>query len=201
MPESTINWDENLPSGSSAIKLGDDDVRNLTVALGDGLDAEHHWDNTQGSANRGLHRKGSARAYIDVQSRMSGSGSSEAGKLYFASNTSRLFVTPDSGTSVQVGSIAHPEVIEIRDAVAYGPQFRPVIEAGSGTGASGGAGVVVFNSEYEVAPVVIAVATTAVGVGISSITIGGFAADTNPSGGDFYWQSIGTKLTSATGIS
>ena len=197
-PEATINWDENLPSGSSAIKLGDDDVRNLTVALGDGLDAEHHWDNTQGSANRGLHRKGSARAYIDIQSRMSGSGSSEAGKIYFASNTSRLFVTPDSGNSVQVGSIAHPEVIEISGAVAYGPRFRPVIEAGSGTGGT----EIAFSSEYETPPIVVATPVTETAFGISSITVGGFAADSTPaSGSAFYWQSIGTKLTSATGIS
>ena len=193
MAEAAINWDENLPSGSSAVKLGDNDIRNLTVALGDGLDAEHHWDNTQGTANRGLHRPGSGRAYVDVQSNLSDSGTSAKGKLYYASDRSRLFVTPLSTVTCFVGGYDVPIVRTVDDVrpIADGLSV-PYIESGSG---AGGTNVAFAGKNYTTPPVVFTTSDTeAAGYcWVSSVTSGGFAAETGPvGGGDFTWLSLGT---------
>ena len=197
MPETDVGFYEYLPSGSSAIKLGDDDIRSNFTAIARGLDAEHYFaagsDGDNESQQRGLHRKGSARAYVDVESRDSASGSSEAGKLYFASNTSRLFVTPESTsfTGVLVGSIRHLEVLEIRGQTSGSTDYNPVMEAGVGAGGTN----VAFEHEYDIQPIVV---VSAAGAGTyaytSSVTSGGFAAETGvATGGDFNWMSIGTE--------
>jgi hypothetical protein len=196
MAEATINWDEDLPSGSSAIRLGDDDLRSLTTSLGDGLDAEHHWANAQGVANRGLHRKGSGRAYLDVQSNLSDSGTSAAGKIYVTSDTSRAFYTPDSGVTGFLGGHLVPEVVGHNSVAHYpGQNARFAMEFGVDTASVS----VAFTNAYETPPVVTAtsLASTSVFANVSVVTAGGFLVNDYDDTGalvgeDFHWISLGT---------
>jgi hypothetical protein len=143
-------WDENVPSGSSAINLGDDDIRSLTTSLRIGLDDEHHWDSTLGDANRGTHRLGSARAYVDNQSNLSASGTSYTGRLYWADDTGRLFVTPNSGVTAFSGSTA---VIEC--GTSPGQNARWVVQRGTvNTGADNAIQSRTFSPTYDASPVV-----------------------------------------------
>jgi len=96
-------WDEDTPSGTSEVRQLDDEWNSFKTNLGGGLDDEHEWDTTEGVANRGTHRQGSARAFLDIESNLSVSGTSFIGRLYVASDTSRFFCIPDSGQTIFLG--------------------------------------------------------------------------------------------------
>lgn len=56
-----VRWDENLPSGSSGINLGDDDLRSRATNLRGALADEHNWPTGPSSADRGTHSPNASR--------------------------------------------------------------------------------------------------------------------------------------------
>lgn len=97
---SAIGWSESAPANSDKLGLGAGEIRSLKTALRTGLDAEHVWPSSGGDA--GVHRLGSARAYVGAESTVSSSGTD--GRLMVASNTSRLFHVGSGGTMLLGGS-------------------------------------------------------------------------------------------------
>lgn len=96
----TIGWSESAPANSDNLGAGAGEIRSLKTALRTGLDAEHTWPSTGGDA--GVHRLGSARAYVGTESAVSSSGTD--GRLMVASNTSRAFHVGSTGTMLLGGS-------------------------------------------------------------------------------------------------
>lgn len=95
-----IGWDENSPPESASAGLGDDNIRSLKTSVRAGLDGEHVWPSAGGDA--GVHRLGSARAYVGTQSQVSSAGTD--GRLMWASDTSQLYHVGSGGTSLVGGS-------------------------------------------------------------------------------------------------
>lgn len=96
----TIGWSESAPQNGDNLGLGAQEFRSLKTAVRTGLDAEHVWPSTGGDA--GVHRLGSARAFVGTESAVSSSGTD--GRLMIASNTSRLFGVGSGGTMLLGGA-------------------------------------------------------------------------------------------------
>lgn len=207
----STSWRSFAPSGTSPGKYGDDDIRSHITSIGDALDGEHYWDKDAVTTERGRHRQGSARAYLDAESNLSGSGVSESGKLYITSDTSRVFYTPDSGITGFVSpgpktpevfgysAAITPGVTPDPDyAVAYHAQnVRNVIEVGYSTGDS----VISYANLYETPPRIICTSqdSDSFGVNISVFSNRGFIPITyySSSGAtgsqcELFWMSVGT---------
>lgn len=90
-----VAWDESTPADGDSLGQGDDIIRSLKSAIRTGLDSEHVWPSS-GGAGVGVHRAGSARAFVGVQSLVSSADT--AGRLMVTSDTSRLFGVGSNGT-------------------------------------------------------------------------------------------------------
>jgi hypothetical protein len=98
----TIGWDETAPADGDVAGLGDDEIRSLKTSLRQGLESEHEWPSTGGSA--GTHLAGSARAYYGTESAVS--SADVGGRLMATSDTSRLFGVGSTGTVLFGGATA-----------------------------------------------------------------------------------------------
>lgn len=96
----TIGWSESAPANGDNLGLGASEIRSLKTAVRTGLDAEHVWPSTGGDA--GVHRLGSARAFVGAESAVSSSGTD--GRLMVSSNRSRFFHVGSNGTMVLGGA-------------------------------------------------------------------------------------------------
>ncbi len=93
MADITGNFNKNMPSGTSRKSDGDDLMRQHWGALGSTWTEEHHF--TDSTASAGLHKRGSARAY--VASTASASGADRDGKIWLDSVNSDIYLLRDSG--------------------------------------------------------------------------------------------------------
>ena len=114
-----INWDENLPSDGSIVGRGAAEVRAIWAALTAGLNESLEWD----GAVAGQLRAGAAPSFITTETNVASlweSNASSAGKLVFASDTSRLFIL---GLAANVGRAAYgggPQLMEHTDQATRG---------------------------------------------------------------------------------
>ena len=92
---SNVGWNKNVPSGFSSIALGDDEFRSIKSFMQAWWEQEHYA--TDGSANSaGVHKPGSARAYVGTNSQLS---NPETGRLFWTTDEARLYVGSESGWS------------------------------------------------------------------------------------------------------
>lgn len=95
-----IGWNESVISITSTVGSFPPYAKSVWTAIATGMNVEHFWDGTGGasSASRGDLRPGASRAFFATQS---ASSSSFTGKLFFASNVSRLFAYGSNGTYLE----------------------------------------------------------------------------------------------------
>ena len=96
-----------MPSGTSRKSDGDDLMRQHWGALGSTWTEEHHFTDSAKSA--GLHKKGSARAY--VKSTASASGLDRDGKIWLNSANSRAYILRDSSRTNLLGGSPNEQTI------------------------------------------------------------------------------------------
>ncbi len=198
----TVGWDNTTPAAGDDAGLGDDEFRSFKTSIQTLIDAEHVFSTT-GGANSGRHRPGSAMPYNDVQSNVS--AGDLLGRLYFTSDTSRLFAlgTGASDSTIFLGS---------KNAVEHGPdtgEFNHLWmeDSGHATLDAGGSATVSFASAYSGIPVVnVSIWTAGIpgtqnpSIHLSAVTTGGFqalgrlAGGTTASRGTVLWRSIGSRL-------
>lgn len=194
----TILWNESSPDGGDSLGLGDNEIRSLKTSLRNGLDAEHVWPSGGGDA--GVHRLGSARAYVGVQSNVSSTGTD--GRLMQTSDTSRLFGVGSGGTTFLGG----PTVISAGSFPGSLPQRAIWVEEwGEGkTVASGTTTIAFANSGYSGRPYVLltvlpsSIVQTAHIIGLASLGATSFTAVSHNTAGaqssvSFIWRSVGTR--------
>lgn len=191
----TINWNEGSPADTDSAGLGDDQIRSLKTSIRVGLDSEHVWPSSGGDA--GVHRLGSARPYVGVQSLVSSSGTD--GRLFQASDTSRLFGVGSGGTTFLGG----PTVISAGSFPGTVPQRAIWVEEfGEGATKSSTTVVSLPNSGYSGKPYVFVTAYPASPLGHSIVltsvtatqfTVGSFNTADTASAISFFWRSVGTR--------
>ena len=114
-----INWDENLPSDGSSVGIGAAEIRSVWAALVAGLNESLEWDGTV----PGQLRAGAAPSFITTEANIAslwGSNSSSAGKLAFASDTSRLFTLALNSNTGRASFAGGPQLMEHADEVQRG---------------------------------------------------------------------------------
>ena len=99
---STTSWDETVPSGTSSIAHGDDEIRSLKSFVRSWISQEHY--TTDGSStSAGEHKLGSARAFQLPLSRISGVAN-RAGQLSHDTTNNYLWVGSGSSISQVAGA-------------------------------------------------------------------------------------------------
>lgn len=99
---STTSWDETVPSGTSSIAQGDDDIRSLKSFFRSWVSQEHY--TTDGSStSAGEHKLGSARAFQLPLSKISGVAN-RAGQLSHDTTNNYLWVGSGSSISNVLGA-------------------------------------------------------------------------------------------------
>lgn len=193
----TISWNEGSPADSDSAGLGDDQIRSLKTSIRVGLDSEHVWPSSGGDA--GVHRLGSARANVGVQSLVSSSGTD--GRLYETSDTSRLFHVGSGGTSYIGGAT----VISAGSFPGSQPQRHVWVEEfGEGLTASGSTIITIPNSGYSGRPFIqvtaynpniVAQIMTISNVATAQFTVRSCATDLlGNSSVSFFWRSVGSRV-------
>src|SRR5437899_3652299 len=89
----SILWNELAPAESDIADAAP--IRSIETSVRNAMGSEHNWPST-GGASVGYHLLGSARAFYDVQSNVSSSGTD--GRILVTSDTSRLFHVGSAGT-------------------------------------------------------------------------------------------------------
>jgi hypothetical protein len=194
-------WDNTSPAAGDDSGLGDDHFRSIKTSLQEILDSEHDFTTTGGSKT-GMHRHGSALPYVGVQSNVSSGDTT--GRLYFTSDTSRLFALGDT-TSTATVFLGSKNVIE---QATDTDGFDRIWAEESGA-LFGGSGHVNFGVGYDGLPIVTcseqsaSVAAGAIpAVWVSDLTnqgckfirrtyVGGGVTTT--SGSTTMWRSLGTR--------
>jgi len=211
----TVGWDNTAPANDDSAGLGDDEFRSFKTSIQTLVDAEHEFSTT-GGANSGRHRPGSAMPYSDLQSRVS-AGDLE-GRLYYASDTSRLFAL-GAQTSDATNFIGGRNVVENSarqhsvDGTTNDTGARNLIwaqESGLETIVNGGASIT-FDTAYGAIPHVVssvwteggspnppttlytALSTTGFNTSTRYIPTSGADTTSLPSLGTLMWQSLGTR--------
>lgn len=196
----TIGWNESSPDGADSLGLGDNEIRSLKTSLRQGLDAEHVWPSGGGDA--GVHRLGAARTYVALQSLVSSTGTD--GRLFHASDTSRLFGVGSGGTTYLGG----PTVLSAGSFPGSLPQRAIWVEEwGEGKTVSGATTITIPNSGYSGKPYVLvtpiltslaadggaAILWTS-GVGKTTFAVNSRLTDgATTSSHSFVWRSVGTR--------
>jgi hypothetical protein len=195
-----IGWNESNPADSESAGLGDDRIRSLTTSVRAGLDGEHVWPSAGGDA--GVHRLGSARAYVGTQSAVSSAGTQ--GRLMFASDTSQFFHVGSGGTSLIGGS----RVLSVGTTAGFTyPQRHQWVEEFGAVqlGSSGSVTVSIPNSGYSGVPFVFYSQFTTAGsqqgstpliynLGAAAFLLYDGVLGSGASGAVFAWRSIGTRV-------
>lgn len=100
---SISTWAESIPSNTSAVGQFPSWAATIWRAIEAGLGLEHYWPGAGGSyASIGDLAAGGTRTFVDTQSRSS-LPAQGIGRLFFASDVSRLFAY-DSGGTYMVGT-------------------------------------------------------------------------------------------------
>jgi hypothetical protein len=98
---STTSWDETVPSGTSSIAQGDDDIRSLKSFMRSWISQEHY--TTDGSTtSAGEHKLGSARAFSLPLSQISGVAN-RRGQISHDTTNNYLWVGSGSSISQILG--------------------------------------------------------------------------------------------------
>jgi hypothetical protein len=88
---SNSGWSTAVPSGQSRISNGDDEIRSVKSFMQAWWEQEHYA--TGGSAaSAGVHRHGSARAFVGTTSQLSNPTGDNEGRLFFTSDNTGLRV-------------------------------------------------------------------------------------------------------------
>lgn len=123
---SNVSWDESVPSGTSSIAQGDDDIRSLKSFMRSWISQEHY--TTDGSTtSAGEHKKGSARAFQLPLSQISGVAN-RSGQLSHDTTNNYLWV----GSGSSISNIAGAGVNSVNTWTA-----RQAFTAGITVGAGG----------------------------------------------------------------
>ena len=121
-----INWDELLPSDGSTVRA--EEIRDIWAAVSAGLDESLDWDGVV----PGQLRAGAAPSFITTEANIASlfeSNASSAGKLAFASDTSRLFTLGLGANAGRASYAGGPQLIEHTDQATRG--FAWHIQSGS----------------------------------------------------------------------
>jgi hypothetical protein len=96
---SNVSWDPTVPSGTSSIAQGDDDIRSFKSFMEAAWEDEHYF--TDGSTtSAGEHKVGSARAYQAASSAMS---NPRVGAIFHSTTDNNLYVASGSTYSAIIG--------------------------------------------------------------------------------------------------
>ena len=96
---SNAGWDKTVPSGTSSIAQGDDDIRSTKSSMQAWWEQEHYA--TDGSTNSaGVHKLGSARVYMGASpSALSNPTGDNNGRLMHTSSTNGLWIADGSNST------------------------------------------------------------------------------------------------------
>lgn len=98
----TKSWNSTIPSGTSSIRQGDDEIRSIRSVAQAVIADEHYFD--QGSASSisgGVHRLGSARVFMNATraSLVTSASADSNGRLAYCADTESLHVIGASSTT------------------------------------------------------------------------------------------------------
>jgi len=193
-------WSEAVPSGSSAVGQFPNYARSVWAAISTGMAVEHLWNASGGGseASAGDLRPGGSRAFFDVQSQSSAPGSQQTGRLFFASDASRLFVYDSTGTYLAATAFFEEHATNAGSGYWLRQSGQTTISTGTGTLS------ITFPVPYLVTPLVYFTdycdagvrAGTLVG---ASVTPTGFTSSWSqtrgPSNASLVWESLGTAAS------
>lgn len=96
----TIGWSESVPSNSSQVVQYPTFAKSIWTAISLGMAVEHYWNASGGGSDASIGDllPGSSRAFVAAQSASSAPNSQMTGRVFLASDISRLFVYDSSGT-------------------------------------------------------------------------------------------------------
>jgi len=156
-------WTEAIPSSTSQVGIFPTYARGVFTVISVGMAVEHIWNASGGGseASAGDLRPGGTRTYFDVQSQSSAPGSQQTGRLFLASDASRLFVYDSTGTYL----VGTPFCDLHATSAATGYWLRQTGSysiATSGATATSGSTVVQFPIPYIVPPAVFTTPSEAV---------------------------------------
>lgn len=178
----TISWTEALPSENSKVGISPPEIRNnkalIAQWLGDWLEFPGSGGGSETSA--GIMKAGAARTLYAAVSASSNDGSIN-GKLFFASDTSNMYVYDSTGTYC----VGTPNLIEVQTDGSE--QYAYVFQSGqSYVGAPNNPtqtfrfsadGMSAKVIEFAANPVVVAYTShTSILLGVSTVTTGGFSS-------------------------
>ena len=94
-------WSKSVPSGTSKISSGDDEIRSFKSYMQEWWEEEHY--GTDGSANSaGVHKHGSARAFVGTTSQLSNPTGDNDGRLFFDTVAPGLYVADGSASTWKI---------------------------------------------------------------------------------------------------
>ncbi len=106
-----IGWAPDTPSGSSAIRLGDEDIRSFKTSIQQALDSEHSFPSNFGAEERGRHTPNASRvSYGNVASVPLIAPSDMSGVMYQETTGGKRLWNFPFGASTQsnvVGGVRH----------------------------------------------------------------------------------------------
>ena len=190
-----ILWNEAAPADSDSAGAGAAEIRSDKTSIRNAMGSEHFWLSGGGAAT-GYHLLGSARAFVDVQSNVSSSGTD--GRLLVTSDTSKLFHVGSGGTMFLGGQTA----ISAGSSPVGGQRFYWVAEFGDGITNSSGLATIAFpNSGYSGKPFIYLTVERSSGqfnaqvntVNGTTLGVSGWASGSLQSGVSFNWLSLGTR--------
>lgn len=183
---SVSTWVETVPSGTSPVGNFPTWAKTMWTAVATGMALEHYYTGSGGgsAASSGDLAPGGSRAFYDVQSNSSAPNSQMTGRLFYASDASRLFVYDSTGTYL-VGTASGVEF------VVNPPVFRGYWARQSGsftTTATSGVTDIVFPVPFFTIP---NIAQTVNGAGGSNtIFLGIVASQTSQSQFRSVWSAL-----------
>lgn len=105
---SNSGWDKTVPSGTSLINVGDDDIRSFKSSMEAWWEEEHYA--TDGSANSaGEHKLGAARAYVGDNSQLS---NPVTGRVFLNTDDNAIWGALSTATWTRVASSVHLDSIQ-----------------------------------------------------------------------------------------
>ena len=88
------SWELTIPSGTSNVKDGDDEIRRMKTLLDDGLQTEHYW--TDSGLSGGQHKPGSSRlSYGSAGPPLTG----DEGRIFYHVAANELIIQGSSATT------------------------------------------------------------------------------------------------------
>lgn len=100
---SNSGWTFGLPSGQSKVSNTDEEFRSLKSYVERWIEQEHYVTGGS-SASAGVHRLGSARIYSGPASQLSNPTGDGGNRLFFTTDTERLYVAQASSSSWSLAS-------------------------------------------------------------------------------------------------